>query len=1659
MASNDLSNAGRSDMIKSVYTGFRNAGLSHEASLVMLGEVGRENAFNPKYIFGSHSDDANRQTNIGMISWQGPRKSALERTLASRGLLSNGQMARNQDTINAQAQFLVDEMKVDSPQVYKYLTGNNVQPQQGMDLVGGRFIRWAINNPKYRENGIRNRQFFYDEALRVVGNQAAPAPAAQAAATAVAPTPTAGITLPPGTPPPLPGDGPAPAGLPTALPPVTPMPDLPAGAPGVNPVGLGPQIAAPYQVDDAAIQANRASAGQSMESSLEQDRRHREAMAADGNKFRPPTMGDLERGLTFNTDPRDVFDGEAYSNAQRQKWQAIQDARESTTLGDKYAAANFQSMHPVMEFFTKPDFAPEQGFSSRQYFNDNKNIDVNALDERAFDRIRNATSTQEANHEMEQWRMRQEANDTLSRGSQFTSGAMTMAATLANPVYASTFVVGGPVIAGLRGVGVIGRTTLAGMTVGSQVARFGAEAAIEGAAFSTVRYALGETVTLSDVITDVGVGALAGMGLSLLTGGVKRAIREQVQFEGHRAAEIFRDAKKASETKSAEYHQRAYEDLGITVEDVAARSTPEVAQEVARRVAQYESEDIARVMRVAMADVPQAEKLIDNLTNPENAFRMKRADAVLDEWAKVNQENVRRAALREARDAVDQAVTPVAAQVDEAVSVAREAAETVARSPVGRAISEIVRKADEFSLPASIAKSAPRYKQFEIVFANDFDRAAYILGNDAKGASRGAGKFRQALKDQGIDPKAAAQYGQRMRDAIKAKVGKANIGPAINTSGLVSPADKARILGAKEIANNIDNIPQARLNDQVAGRTIADEAQRAPERPNATVEDLSVLPNKSLEQIQDELGIMTEFRDMDLKEGLMSTMLQERAVQMRKANEAGMSGRKNELATRMNKWYFGQLEALNPDGTILRGSKSDILKNVAELVENPTGSTGKRTAALTKYALEKIYLGEVEEKYQVALNAFYRKNNRNPATQILDQDLRKKFDRELFLYHINKAENPAANLTNPNREILEEASSHFQSAFDKMRVSQIQADVRGAVNLPETSVGYLPFRVSPEKWQELTAGQRISYARAMSKAIMDANPEFTADEAFGLANSWVRHMTNKSVAEQYITTTPWSRRGAAEVEEAIAAMEGSPEMKAALLAKYRKGQASHTKSRIDRSLTQQFQDADGNSFMLADVMEHDMMQLLRSQAGRVSGEVSLQQHGVSGRASFEQIKKVAARTGATEAEMKALDRLEAQFLGLPVNGYVPNDTASLTMSALRTLYLGGLVFAQLVETFNLVPAVGARGMMGAMSRFPTLAKEAKALARGEKVNNPLLNELDQMWGGIGKEQYRFLSPVGETGRNDVVAYSNANMSLAHRIFSTMEQAQQRMTFFNALLAAQQRGAAEQILHKAAKFLRNGDNDKALADMGITPELRDKMKAEKDVFVFDKDGNLVEFNPLKAKDAEAMMDFSVSVRRGVGQIFQETFIGERGAWVHNDVWRLLAMFRGYVIGSIQKQLARSVDVHGAWKTAGYIAGAMSFALPIQWAKAHIQSVGMSEDEREKFLDKRLAPDKLAFTALSYTATAGMLAEAASVPLAAFGQDFVTMRMGGKTSIAQLSPALGLAETLWNTPADLVGRENADGETVRSTNNLRRLMPLGATPQIMTIMNLLSPDDDN
>ena len=93
-----------------VYEAWKSAGLNEQQAKIMTAEVGRENDYNPNYLFGYHEDHNNGKTNVGMLSWQGDRATEAKQRLRSAGLLKGIKITQSQESLNLMAQYAVYEM-------------------------------------------------------------------------------------------------------------------------------------------------------------------------------------------------------------------------------------------------------------------------------------------------------------------------------------------------------------------------------------------------------------------------------------------------------------------------------------------------------------------------------------------------------------------------------------------------------------------------------------------------------------------------------------------------------------------------------------------------------------------------------------------------------------------------------------------------------------------------------------------------------------------------------------------------------------------------------------------------------------------------------------------------------------------------------------------------------------------------------------------------------------------------------------------------------------------------------------------------------------------------------------------------------------------------------------------------------------------------------------------------------------------------------------------------------------------------------------------------------------------------------------------------------------------------------------------------------------
>lgn len=739
---------------------------------------------------------------------------------------------------------------------------------------------------------------------------------------------------------------------------------------------------------------------------------------------------------------------------------------------------------------------------------------------------------------------------------------------------------------------------------------------------------------------------------------------------------------------------------------------------------------------------------------------------------------------------------------------------------------------------------------------------------------------------------------------------------------------------------------------------------------------------------------------------------------------------------------------------IMLKSKNPVVRMIAaELLESPSGAGGRQsTAALSKFMAERQFMGNAINEFQYSYRVWRNAQGGNIVGDFFGGEKWHEFNRKVAAEIESRA--PGRTSVNSPDEV-KKAADVLEAGYERMRQGQLAAKTAGWNSLPETSRGYMPHRMSAEKILNLTNAQ----ARALHSALTD---QFVGIEGFDLSFA-------DKLASKYIDRVQQRARGGYEagvgvhqvgaadvVKEALEAMGMTkPEVDAAM-GRYMRGAAGHTKRRLKLDLNAEHVAEDGTTFRLLDLFETDQFVLLRSQAQRVSGEVALAGHGVMGKSGLTLLRR-AMQFGedgkkAESKEIEAFDQVAAEFLGQPF-GNVAGKWLDRAMTANSLARLGGMGFTQAAEYINGIAHLGAARTMSAVAGMPRLIGELRTLARGEKVNNPIIGSIEQVGGAeFGTDAYKLVFPFDAQG-HAYNTYGKDTLTATDRLLRGASHVQGKLSFWRAIHGAQTRGMAEQIVRKAVRYIAEGKEDIALSDMGFTPELVASIRADLPNTATLSGDALTSFDLTKSKMTPAEVKaFVQAVHRGTAQIIQGTYIGETGKWAHDGWLRLLTQFRSFSITSMEKQWTRQVSNHGGGplgtaKAMGILLGSMSIAAPIYMARVYLASQG--RPDQQEYLDKQLAPAQVARATMNYVAMSGLAGDMMDAFTAVSGVGEVT---GGRTGAASafvgnvVAPAAGYADDIWRSVQN--SKEGTDPK------ELLKVLPFANLPYMIPIVNGLA-----
>lgn len=740
-------------------------------------------------------------------------------------------------------------------------------------------------------------------------------------------------------------------------------------------------------------------------------------------------------------------------------------------------------------------------------------------------------------------------------------------------------------------------------------------------------------------------------------------------------------------------------------------------------------------------------------------------------------------------------------------------------------------------------------------------------------------------------------------------------------------------------------------------------------------------------------------------------------------------------------------------GQLLATSEHPVARWVAgTIAEHTMGASGRRsTASIRSKMLNEGFTGNAARNFE-GLYDVWKSETYGRAKGFVSDITDLKAYTEFNTQVMSLMESRLQGYPIQAHPRVVDAADALEAAYTRMLHAQKAAKTTGWAVLPADSVGYVPHSLDAAKIRDATPAQLMAYKNLIANQL-ETISLFDKDFADKVARAYLDHARVNAHGGHEIPANVYDPAASGYVRSSLKAIGLTEAEVLAFESKLASGGASHTKKRLKLDLNETTTLPDGTVLRLGDLFKTDMVMLLKNQSRRVAGEVALAEQGIMGSAGMAVIERALQFGDSTKGtiltpdQTQAFHQITAEILGRPYGDAMPKGLDEL-VTATAQAKLGGMGITQAMETTQIGLGLGFSHMANFVGDMPRLVSEVKTLAKGGKVDNPVLGSIE-LYGGQGEfglQGYKMVTAYDNPNSvNDMVGRSAA--SPVARLLRKTGQAFRVASLHRIIEAVQRRGVAEQITIKALRAIRDGNADARLADMGFTPDIIARLRNDLPNAVVWNGDKVKEFDIRKFKDVDAGQAFAVAIRRGSGQLIQEAFPGEVGSWQHHTIGKVMSQFRNYPILAMEKQWGRTVAINGGGLQGAAVATAMmvaaaGIALPMHFARIQLNALG--RDDREEYIERMLEPTMLAKSVLNYVALSGMLPDFIAASKAA--ADVATgEKSSGKSTLGTFIPSAGYVE-------DILGAMQDPTDPKKWS----RILPLGNTPAIGPLFNLWAAD---
>lgn len=541
-----------------------------------------------------------------------------------------------------------------------------------------------------------------------------------------------------------------------------------------------------------------------------------------------------------------------------------------------------------------------------------------------------------------------------------------------------------------------------------------------------------------------------------------------------------------------------------------------------------------------------------------------------------------------------------------------------------------------------------------------------------------------------------------------------------------------------------------------------------------------------------------------------------------------------------------------------------------------------------------------------------------------------------------------------------------------------------------------------------------------------------------------------------------------------------------------KGVMSRTKRRT--MLDENFRmEINGREVRLAELFHDDAMHIFQSYNRQMSGAIAMSRlqiknprwrpedaedieeylvNGIHSPGDWDTLlKKVAAvandpmaTPGAREAltgDLTKLNFMHDAITGTPMKLDRENPGLAAGLRLVRDYnfvrVMNQVGFAQVAEIGMITGGLGLKAAISSMPSMKTLLRDA----RTGRLTDELADELEWI-STAGTDRIRgighivtddFGSPVTNMGANTTMMKVEGAVQRGTRITSMISG-------MDAVNAYTQRWASKAVLHKFANMAGGESvNRQRLHVLGLSDDMQErifKSLREKGSYIDGEvSGRKLRRMNLEDWDPEVRGAFEHAIFRWTRKVIQENDVGQMHHMMGSAAGRLFFQFRQFMMAGWTKNTLHN-SYMADWESMAMIAATSTFGALAYTAQTHLQSIGMSPDDRRKFLERRLNEGQLARAAFQRAGFSSLIPMLADTGLRLGDRDplFDTRASGqpsgGLTSFA----AASLYDSIHNGIKGLAGAAQGNGYSKQDWRALQSTLPFSNALPMMWFSNAMS-----